>query len=400
MTSIYTFTVFLTTDITNKLGKLHDRLTYDVLFSNYYTSPIIYNEVNNIVSITFNTPLDPDYIKKLEYMFNIIVNDRQDLLDSNKRNDFVSLQNPNNYSDVIAGYSYGSMIINVNTKTAFICTDRSETTPIWNIMGHVDIAGSTGPTGPAMTIDGGITNGILLNNGGNIKGSTFISVIDNTINYNGTTIGNIIIDRNTNGSTGGQDLVLQAGGAFIGSTNQYGGSLVLKSGIMTGVGSTGTNNFIKFQQQLSSTDSTSDGTYINTRIHFPTRSVYNSINYDIITFNFTPNIETAVVFNMWINAIVGGATSCTIASGKSVVIKQSSANVITSTTSAMFTDIKLPNGAGSSTITWTVPTNTNTASIRVLYANLPSSPTYSYQSIVLDSMLYNPSETSVVFNYY
>jgi hypothetical protein len=252
----------------------------------------------------------------------------------------------------------------------------------------------------------GVTGSFILNSGnGGISGTTFMKYIDNTLNFNGNTGLTMSIDRQTSLITSGTDMIIQAGSAANGATNQYGGSLILRAGVITGGGTGTLNSFVQIQQPIKQTvltgvTATIDSVYIPTCIYLPIRNIATATNYDIIRFNFNASTNTAVSCIILLTLIAyDGSTSMSYNSGRAIAIRQVT-NTITNTNTAIFADVKIPSGAGSPAVTWSTVTGTNQASVRINFANLIANPTFQYVNIKIDNLLYSPNNTIVTLNHY
>jgi hypothetical protein len=259
----------------------------------------------------------------------------------------------------------------------------------------------------------GITGSLQLFSGGNetipyygLTGTNDIAFNNNDLTLSNVTDDFIIIDKSINLS--GETLTIQAGGVAINSPNENSGNLILRSGIATGyggttiIGSTGINqqkNLIVTQVPvLGITGSINDAIFMTTKIIVPPRNFIGSVNYDIVKINFIPNTNTAISFNIFL--FVSQSTSAdskVMSTSRAVVVRQSSANVITSSPVSIFTDVRIPSTTGTRlTPTWTITNLTNAVTIDLTVTQALIAPlTFSSFSYIIDNILYNPNHTTI-----
>jgi hypothetical protein len=260
------------------------------------------------------------------------------------------------------------------------------------------------PTAENYITPSGITGSIQLYDGiDNMSGSTLLYFSNNDLVFGGDADKRIVIDRQIDVGATGKNLTIQAGGVAVGAIDKAGGNLILRPGIATGKGGTGglgatginqQSGLITMASPLLGITGSVDADFISTRINVPVRICQNG-SFDIIRIDFTPNLNTACAFNIYLSIICADiATEArTVSSSRTVVLRQV-ANTITNATGAMFTDVRL--GTALPAVAWSIITGTNRAFVRVTITNLlTTNLTFNYFSMVVDNMLYNPVNTTI-----
>lgn len=136
MVVTYPFTTLNISDPATKMTTLNSKLLIDLELSSYYIDSV-YDNINNLINVNFNTALDFNQQIILNNVFNIIIYDAVPGID-------VYIFNPNTFSrrspkvtnsptinhDYNLGYMVGSIVL-TSVDEIYICTDNTIGAAIW-----------------------------------------------------------------------------------------------------------------------------------------------------------------------------------------------------------------------------------------------------------------------------
>lgn len=213
------------------------------------------------------------------------------------------------------------------------------------------------------------------------------------------------VSRNTAVSGNGKDLWLRAGGCTPGETNKAGGSIVLRSGVLTGnsTGNTGPGVTLAAQEEQSQirielpargVSGTTDALYTAREIYLPARQVVAGTAYTVCRFTFTTAVAASASLLVDSCMVSRNATdSNTFNDTQRISISKTTANVFVTSIGAVGTSRNTRSSAGIGTVALTanVATAGVVANVTISWSNIGA--TESLAVFKVYSIVHNSSVT-------
>lgn len=232
-------------------------------------------------------------------------------------------------------------------------------------------------TGTSMIYFSTSANAPVLVFGKSTVSTTGFPVTSNGLLLSGNAAGFLGQWRETNSSTAGQNLVVQAGGAVSGGTDLAGGTLQLRPGISTGVGATATVVSIQGLNPATSTGTGDNSTFLDRQITGAFKKLTNNSAINLVNFTLASNTVIGATIRYTVEVFDG--TNLQMETGMIIVQAANKGGVFSGNTVTQLGSAKQFLGSGTLSMTWAV-SGANPA-VLSLNANSSLTPSTGYPRI-------------------